>query len=51
MKQLIQARHGAEVMDRIDLYAVWFAFDFACNHDDAAIFAWYTDLPRDFGAN
>ena len=51
VKQLIKARHGAEVMDRIDLYVVWFAFDFACNHDDAMVFARCADLTRDSGAN
>ena len=48
LKQLILARHGAEVMDRIELYAVWFAFDFAFNHDDAAVFAWCANLIRNF---
>ena len=51
LKQLILAKYGAEVIDRIGLYAVWFAFDFAFNHDDAAVFAWCTNLIRDFGAN
>lgn len=51
VRQLILARHGAGVMDRIDLYAVWFAFDFAYNHDDAVVFAWCANLIRDFGAN
>ena len=51
VKQLILAKYGVEVIDRIDLYAVWFAFDFAYNHDDAAVFAWCTNLIRDFGAN
>ena len=51
VKQLILARHGTEVMDRIDLYAVWFAFDFAYNHDDAVVFAWCADLIRDFAAD
>jgi hypothetical protein len=37
LKQLIQAKHGAEVIDRMGIYAVWFAFDFAINHDDAAV--------------
>ena len=50
LKQLILAKHGAEVIDRIGLYAVWFAFDFAFNHDDAAIFAWCANLIREFGA-
>lgn len=51
VKQLILARHGAETMDRIELYAVWFAFEFAFNHDDAAIFSWCTNLIRDFAAS
>ena len=51
LKQLILAKYGAEVIDRIDLYAVWFAFDFAYNHDDAVVFAWCADLIRGFGAN
>ncbi len=51
VKQLILAKHGTEVMDRVGLYAVWFGFDFAYNHDDAVVFAWCADLIRDFGAN
>ena len=51
LKQLILAKYGAEVIDRIDQYAVWFAFDFAFNHDDASVFAWCANLIRDFGAN
>ena len=51
LKQLILAKHGAEVIDRIGLYAVWFAFDFAFNHDDAAVFAWCTNLIREFASN
>jgi Ser/Thr protein kinase RdoA (MazF antagonist) len=50
LKQLILERHGAEVIDRIGLYAVWFAFDFAFNHEDAGVFAWCTGLIREFGA-
>lgn len=50
LKQLILAKHGADVIDRIGLYAVWFAFDFAFNHDDAAVFAWCTNLIRGFDA-
>ena len=48
LKQLILAKHGAEVIDRIGLYAVWFAFDFAFNHDDATVFAWCAKLIRGF---
>lgn len=48
LKQLILEKHGAEVIDRIGLYAVWFAFDFAFNHDDAAVFAWCANLIRSF---
>lgn len=51
LKQLILKKHGSEVMDRIGLYAVWFGFDFAFNHDDAAIFAWCADLIRGFAAD
>lgn len=51
LKQLILAKHGPGVIDRIGLYAVWFAFDFSSNRDDAAIFAWCARLIRDFGAN
>ena len=51
LKQLILAKHGAEVIDRIGLYSVWFAFDFSFNHDDAAIFAWCANLIRDFAAD
>ena len=48
LKQLILAKYGAEVIDRIDLYAVWFAFDFAFNHDDAVVFQWCANLIRGF---
>jgi hypothetical protein len=48
LKRLILTKHGAEVMERIGLYAVWIAFDFAFNHDDAAVFAWCVNLIRDF---
>ncbi len=51
LKQLILAKHGDEVIDRIGLYAVWFGFDFAFNHDDATVFAWCTNLIRDFASN
>ncbi len=51
VKQQILAKHGAEVIDRIELYAVWFAFDFAYNHDAADVFAWCAKLIRDFGAS
>lgn len=50
LMHLILAKHGADVIDRIGLYAVWFAFDFAFNHNDAAVFAWCTNLIRDFAA-
>jgi aminoglycoside phosphotransferase (APT) family kinase protein len=50
LKQLILARHGAEVLDRINLYAVWFAFDFAFNHEDAGVFGWCVDLIKGFDA-
>ncbi len=50
LKQLILAKHGADVMDRIGLYAVWFGFDFSFNHDDATVFAWCTKLIRGFDA-
>ena len=50
LKQLILAKHGPEVIDRIGLYAVWFAFDFAFNHDDASVFAWCANLIRDYAA-
>lgn len=51
LKQLIKERYGAEVIDRIGLYAVWFAFDFSFNHEDAAVFAWCAKLIRDFAAD
>lgn len=51
LKQLILAKHGAEVIDRIELYSVWFAFDFADHHDDAAVFGWCTNLIRNFAAS
>jgi hypothetical protein len=44
LKHLILAKHGADVIDRIGLYSVWFAFDFAFNHEDAAVFARCTNL-------
>jgi aminoglycoside phosphotransferase (APT) family kinase protein len=49
VKQLILAKYGAEVIDRIELYAVWFAFDFAYNHDAVDVFEWCTKLIRGFG--
>lgn len=39
LTQLIMAKHGSDVTDRMELYAVWFAFEFAFNRDDAAAFA------------
>lgn len=51
LKQLILERHGPEVIDRIGLYAVWFAFDFAFNHEDAGVFVWCTDLIRGFASD
>jgi aminoglycoside phosphotransferase (APT) family kinase protein len=50
LRRLILARHGPETLERIDLYAVWFAFDFAFNHGDATVFAWCARRIRDFGA-
>ncbi len=50
VKQLILAKHGADVMDRIGLYAVWFGFDFSFNHDDATVYAWCVNLIRRFEA-
>lgn len=46
----IAAKHGPEVVDRIGLYAVWFAFTFAYNHDDAVVYPWCLDLIRKFAA-
>jgi Ser/Thr protein kinase RdoA (MazF antagonist) len=51
LKQMILERHGAKVMDRIGLYAVWFGFDFAFNHADAGVFHWCTGLIRGFAAD
>jgi aminoglycoside phosphotransferase (APT) family kinase protein len=51
LKQLILAKHGDDVIDRIGLYAVWFAFDFAFNHDDAAVFAWCVGLIQEYAAS
>jgi hypothetical protein len=48
VKQLILAKYGAEVIDRMQLYAVWFAFDFAFNHDDATVYAWCVNQIRGF---
>ena len=42
----ILAKYGAEVIDRMQLYAVWFAFDFAFNHDDATVYAWCVNQIR-----
>ena len=47
---LIAERHGDEVVERIGLYAVWFAFSFAYNHDDAVVYPWCVDLIRGFSA-
>ena len=38
LKQLILAKHGVEVIDRIWLYVGWFAFDVAFSLDDARYF-------------
>jgi aminoglycoside phosphotransferase (APT) family kinase protein len=51
VKQLILERHGPGVIERVDLYAVWFAFDFAFNHADTGVFDWCTGLIRNFGAD
>lgn len=51
LMQQIEAKHGAEVVERIGLYAVWFAFTFAYNHDDAVVYPWCLGLIRDFAAN
>lgn len=51
LKQLNMAKHGAEVIDQIGLYAVWFAFDFAFNHEDAGVFGWCANLIRGFAAD
>lgn len=48
LMELIAERHGDEVVERIGLYAVWFAFSFAYNHDDAVIYPWCVDLIRGF---
>ncbi len=48
VQQLILTKHGADVLDRIGLYAVWFAFDFAFNHENAASFAWCVNLIKGF---
>lgn len=45
---LIEARHGAALRARFDLYGVWFAFSFAFNHDDAVVYTWCLDLIRRF---
>lgn len=50
VRQLILAKHGPAVLDLIDLYPVWFAFDFAFNHDDAAAFAGRARVIRDFAS-
>ena len=51
LMRLILLKYGPEVIDRIGLYGVWFAFDFAYNHDDAAVFAWCVNLIRGFAAD
>lgn len=43
---LIEARHGAGLQGRIALYAVWFAFSFAYDHDHKVIFPWCLDMIR-----
>ena len=50
LMQLIAERHGAEVVERVGLYAVWFAFSFAYNHEDTVIYPWCVDLIRSFAA-
>ena len=41
---LVAARHGADLRERLALYAVWLAFSFAFNHDEAVVHAWCLDL-------
>lgn len=45
----IEARHGTGLCDRIALYATWFAFSFAYNHDMTEVYDWCLDLIRKFG--
>lgn len=49
LKSLLAAKHGPEVMERIALYAVWFAFDFAFNHEETEVFNWCAGLIQGFG--
>lgn len=49
LMELIEARHGIAVRDRLALYAVWFAFSFAFNHEMTVVYAWCLDLIRQFG--
>ena len=50
LMQLIATRHGPDAIDRIGLYAAWFAFSFAFNHEDKVIYPWCLDLIRRFDA-
>ena len=45
---LIEARHGATVLDLLALYGVWFAFSFAYNHDEPVVFPWCVSMIREF---
>lgn len=46
---LIAARHGPDMQDHFALYAVWFAFSFAYNHEMTVVYDWCLDLIRQFG--
>lgn len=51
LMDLIEARHGTAVRDRLGLYAVWFAFSFAFNHEITEVYAWCLGLIRKLGRN
>jgi hypothetical protein len=49
LMDMIEARHGNGHRDRFALYATWFAFSFAFNHEMTEVYAWCLDLIRKFG--
>lgn len=48
---LIEARHGTGLRDLMALYATWFAFSFAYDHEMTEVYAWCVDLIRKFGSD
>ena len=48
LMELIARHHEDQVVELIGLYAAWFAFSFAYNHEDEVIYPWCVDLIRRF---